>query len=109
TLPATKEEKISEQFKFLKEINEEGDHFLINELMYTKGMIYAVGMFGFRSKINKIEPSELENYVIKLNDKLMMKELISPLIRAITLRSARLDAFSTNILFKLLIQTVQFC
>ncbi|GAH11489.1 unnamed protein product, partial [marine sediment metagenome] len=104
TLPATKEEKISEQLKFLKEINEEGDHFLINELMYTKGMIYAVGMFGFRSETNKIEPSELENYVIKLNDKLMMKELISPLIRAITLRSARLDAFSTNILFKLLYQ-----
>ncbi|MHA1308830.1 MAG: hypothetical protein ACTSQN_16255 [Candidatus Heimdallarchaeota archaeon] len=104
TIPATKEKSINEQLAFLKKVNEEGDHFLINELMYAKGIIYAVGMFGFRSEINKIEPSKLENYVNKLNDKLMMKELISPLIRAITLRSARLDAFSTNILFKLLNQ-----
>jgi len=104
TLPAIKEENINEQLEFLKQLEKGEGHFLINELMYTKGLIYAVGMFGFRSELNKIEPGELENSVNSLNEKLMMKELISPLIRAITLRSARLDAYSTNILFKLLNQ-----
>jgi len=101
TKAATKEEKISEQIQYLKNL-ELNDKLLINQIMYTKALIFGVAMFGFNSPILNISQEEVIDYVEILSEKKIIMELIEPLTRAVTLRAARLDGESTVVLFQLL-------
>ncbi|NHJ46439.1 MAG: hypothetical protein FK733_01505 [Asgard group archaeon] len=102
TLPAMKESRIIEQLKFLKQLELTDERFLINLLLHTKALTFAVAMFGFNSSELKITRVELLNHIDVISERKMIIELIDPIIRAITLRAARLDGEAVNILFKLL-------
>jgi hypothetical protein len=102
TKPAIKESKITEQMEFLKQLELTDDRFLINQLMHTKAMIYSVGMFGFNSPELQITPEDLISHINILCEKKMHLEIIDPLVRAVTLRAARLDGDSTLVLLSLL-------
>lgn len=99
---AIKESKITEQMEFLKHLELTDDRFLINQLMHTKALIFSVGMFGFDSPELKISQDNLISHVNDLCEKKMLLEIIDPLVRAVTLRAARLDGDSALELLTLL-------
>ncbi|MGC9779946.1 MAG: hypothetical protein HZR80_11935 [Candidatus Heimdallarchaeota archaeon] len=102
TKPAIRENKIVKQLLFLKQLEFDDNRFLVNQLLYTKALIFAVGMFGFNSPLLKVTPGELVNHIEGLCERRMILELVDPLVRAVTLRAARLDGEATSILFDLL-------
>ncbi|MFW9923753.1 MAG: hypothetical protein ACFFDW_10760 [Candidatus Thorarchaeota archaeon] len=99
---ATNEKNIVEQLEFLQRLELNDDRYLMNQMMYAKALIFAVGMYGFASPMLNISNDDIDNQINDLTEKLMVKELIDPLVRAVTLRSARLDGKASYHLFKLL-------
>ena len=102
TIPATKEEKVIEQLEFLKELELQDKRFVINQLMHTKALIFSVGMYGLNSEILKITREEITEHILNMSEKKLVVELVNPLVRATTLRAARLDSESTIFLLKTL-------
>jgi hypothetical protein len=102
TQAAMKESRIVEQVQFLKQLELTDDRYLINRLLHTKALLFAIGMFGFESPELNITRLELMEHVDVLCERKMIHELIDPLIRAITLRAARLDDEAVITLFRLL-------
>ncbi|MBN1331045.1 MAG: hypothetical protein JXA54_16350 [Candidatus Heimdallarchaeota archaeon] len=102
TLSVTKEEKIVEQVKFLKELELKDFKHIENQILLTQALIFAVAMHGFNSPILNISPNELINEISALLDRKIVMELVDPLIRAVTLRAARLDGKAVSILLDLL-------
>ena len=102
TKSVTKEESIKEQLTYLEELEKTDERYLINHMMHGKALIFCVAMHGFNSPILNISPEDLIDHVESLTEKKMILELIEPLVRAVTLRAARLDGDATAILFNLL-------
>ncbi len=95
TLAATKEERILEQLEFLKQLELNDNRFLINQLLHTKALIFSVGMHGYNSAKLNISQEEIFDHVSNMSEKKLIVELVNPLIRATTLRAARLDGVGT--------------
>lgn len=102
TLPATKEERIFEQLEFLKQLELTDNTFLINQLLYSKALLYSVGMYGFNSSQLNISREEVVDHVSNMFEKKLIDELVNPLIRATTLRAARLDGEGTVFLLEII-------
>jgi len=102
TLSATKEDRIFEQMEFLKQLELEDNTFLINQLMYAKALLFSVGMYGYNSTKLNISQDEVFNHVNKMSEKKLIDELVNPLIRAATLRAARLDGEGTLFLLEII-------
>ncbi|MHA1157062.1 MAG: hypothetical protein ACTSQK_13225, partial [Candidatus Heimdallarchaeota archaeon] len=102
TLPATKEDRIFEQLEFLKQLELEDNTFLINQLMYVKALLFSVGMYGYNSTKLNISQDEVFNHVNKMSEEKLIVELVNPLIRAATLRAARLDGEGTLFLLEII-------
>ncbi|HUT80403.1 MAG TPA: hypothetical protein VMZ29_04295 [Candidatus Bathyarchaeia archaeon] len=102
TLAVTKEEKIAEQVKYLKELEIKDNQHMENQILHAKALILAVAMHGFSSPILNISPDELVKELSELMDKKLVMELVDPLVRSVTLRAARLDGKAVNILLELL-------
>ena len=100
TIPATKENKIEEHIRFLKQLELDNDRYLMNQMVHAKALILAVGMFGFYSPTLNITPEEILSHFENLCDQKMFNELVEPLVRAVTLRAARLDHHAANILLE---------
>jgi len=102
TVPATKENKIEEQIEFLRQLEMKNNRYLMNQMVHAKGLILAVGMFGFYSPTLNITPEEILSHFESICEQMMIIELIEPLVRAVTLRAARFDHHAVNILLELL-------
>ncbi|MHA1212633.1 MAG: hypothetical protein ACTSSH_09240, partial [Candidatus Heimdallarchaeota archaeon] len=102
TVSATKESKISEQLEFLKQLEIHDERLLENQMLHAKSLILAVGMHGFNSPILQITTDELVEEIESLCKKKMIVELVDSLVRAVTLRAARLDGYAVTILFEVL-------
>ncbi|NHJ87889.1 MAG: hypothetical protein FK734_20670 [Asgard group archaeon] len=102
TVAATDEAKIAEQLQYLKELESSDPKFIMNDIIHTKALIFSVGMYGFNSAKLNISRLELLKHIDKLSDKKMIIELVDPLVRAVTLRAARLDGEAVRILLELL-------
>ncbi|MCE7744866.1 MAG: hypothetical protein GPJ52_07000 [Candidatus Heimdallarchaeota archaeon] len=102
TVPATKENKIEEQIEFLRQLEMKNNRYLMNQMVHAKGLILAVGMFGFYSPTLNITPEEILSHFESICEQMMIIELIEPLVRAVTLRAARFDHHAANILLELL-------
>jgi hypothetical protein len=102
TVPATKESNIEEQIEFLRQLELEDERNLMNQTLHAKALILAVGMFGFYSPTLNITPEEVLSHFENLSEYKMFIELVEPLVRAVTLRAARLDHHAVNILLEIL-------
>ncbi len=102
TKSVTKEEKIAEQVKYLKDLDLIDKEHIENQILQAKAYVFSVAMYGFNSPLINISPDELMNEISELLDKKMIMELVDPLVRAVTLRAARLDGKAVAILFELL-------
>lgn len=102
SVPALPESKILEQVNYLREIGKKREGYLVNKLLLAKGLIFGVGMYGFRSPKLDIKLKEITSLLEFLAEKNMIHEIIDPLIRAITLRAARQDGEAVKILLDLL-------
>jgi hypothetical protein len=99
--PATKPEAISEQLKYLRELVT-NEPTITNRILLTKGLIFSMGMYGLSCQQLNLRFDELVVQVKKICDKLMVEEIIQPLLRAIKLRALRFDGDGTHHLFILL-------
>jgi hypothetical protein len=102
TIPATKESKIAEHIEFLRLLELDDERNLMNQALHAKALVLAVGMFGFYSPTLSITPEEVLPHFENLYDYKMFNELVEPLVRAVTLRAARLDHHAANILLEIL-------